>query len=63
MDKVEARAFIKYFCKKGMSPKIIYDDFIKILGDEPLPYSMVKKSAAEFRRGRKSMEGIMILAP
>ena len=37
-----------------MSPQKIYDDFIEILGDES-PYSMVKKWAAEFRRGRESM--------
>ena len=28
----------KYFCKKGMSPKEIHDNFIKTLGDES-PYS------------------------
>ena len=34
MDKVEARAVIKYFCKKGMSPKEIHNNFIKTLGNE-----------------------------
>ena len=34
MDKVEVRAVIKYFCKKGMSPKEIHDKFIKTLGNE-----------------------------
>ena len=55
MDKVEVRAVIKHFCKKGMSPKKIHDDFIKTFGDES-PYSMMKKWAPEFRRGRQSVE-------
>ena len=52
----EVRTIIKYFCKKGMSPKEIHDDFIKTIGDEFPSYSTVKKWAAEFRRGIKSME-------
>ena len=53
MDKVKVSAVIKYFCEKSMSPKVIHD-FIKTLGDESPSYSM--ESAAEFRRGRESME-------
>ena len=49
MDKVEVRAVIKYFCKKGMSPKETHDDFTETLGDESPSSSMVKKWAAEFR--------------
>ena len=56
MDKVEVRAVIKYFCKQGMYPKEIRDNFIKSLGDESPSYSMVKKWAAECRRGRENME-------
>ena len=41
---------------KGMSPKDIHYDFIKTLGDEPPSYSKVNKWAAEFRRGRESLE-------
>ena len=55
MDKLEDRAVIKYFCKKGVSPeKIRY--FIKTLGDESHSYSTVKKWAAEFRTWRESKE-------
>ena len=39
-----------------MSLKEIHDDFIKSLGDESFFYSMVKKCAAEFRRGRESVK-------
>ena len=55
MDKAEVTAVINYFCKKGMSLKGIHD-FIKTLLDESPPYSTVKKWAADFRRGRESME-------
>ena len=41
---------MRFFCKKGISPKEIHYDFIKTLGDESPSYSMVKKWAAEFRR-------------
>ena len=56
MNKLEDRAVIKYFCKKGMSPKEINDDFIKTLGDEFSSYSTVKIWAAEFRWGTESVE-------
>jgi hypothetical protein len=42
MKKVEIRAVIKYLCKKGMSPKEIYEDFIDTLGKESPSYSTVK---------------------
>ena len=32
MVKLEIRAVIKYFCKKGMPLKEIYEDFMKPLG-------------------------------
>ena len=54
MDKFVA--VIKYFCKKGMSPKEIHDDFIKTLRNKPPSYSTVKKWATEFSRGRESVE-------
>ena len=38
-----------------MSPNEIHDDFIKTLGDESPSYSMVKKWAAGFTRGREGV--------
>ena len=38
-----------------MPPKEIHEDFMKTLGMES-PYSTVKKWAAEFNRGRESVE-------
>ena len=61
METVEVRAVIKYFCKKGMSPKEIHEDFMETLRKESPPYSTVKKWAAEFWRGRerlKMMKGL-----
>ena len=49
MEKVEVRAVLMYFCKKGISLNEIHEDFIKTL--ESPSYSMVKKWAAEFKRG------------
>ena len=40
MEKLEIRAVIKYFCKKGMHPKEIHEDFMEILG-RGFPYNTV----------------------
>ena len=50
------RAVIRYLCKKGMTPKGIYEDFMKTLENESPSYSTVKKWDAEFKRGRESIE-------
>ena len=56
MDKTEARAVIKYLQKKGMTPKEIHEDMVKTLDDDSPSYSTIKKWAAEFKRGRESIE-------
>ena len=32
MEKLEIRAVIKYFCKKGMPPREIHEEFMEPLG-------------------------------
>ena len=56
MEKLELRAVIKYFCTKGMPPKEIHEDFMETLRKESTSYSTVNKWAAEFKRGRQSIE-------
>ena len=55
MEKLEIRAVIKYFCEKGMPPNEIHEYFMDTFGKES-PFSTVKKWAAEFKRGRESIE-------
>ena len=56
MDKVGLRAVIRYLGLKNMSPKDIHEDMVTTLGIDAPSYSMVKKWAAEFKRGRESLE-------
>ncbi|UYV79337.1 hypothetical protein LAZ67_17002197 [Cordylochernes scorpioides] len=43
METNEIRAVIKYLCKKGMSPKEIYEDMVDTLREDAPSYSTVKK--------------------
>ena len=56
MDKIEYRAVIKFFVKEGLTPNEIYSKFIKVYGDSSPSYSTIKKWAAQFKRGRTSLE-------
>ena len=56
MKKFEISAVIEYFCKKGIPPKVINQDFMETLGKESPSYRAVIKWAAEFKRGRESVE-------
>ena len=42
MEKLEIRAVIKYFCKKGKPPMEIHEDFMETLWKESPSYSTVK---------------------
>jgi len=56
MDKIEYRVVIKFFVKEGLTPNEIHPKFINVYGDSSPLYSTIKKRAAEFKRGRTSLE-------
>jgi transposase len=56
MDKIEYCAVIKFFVKEGLTPNEIHSKFIKVYGDSSTSFSTIKKWAAEFKRGRTSLE-------
>jgi len=47
---------IKLFVKQGLTPNEIHSKFIKVCGDSSPSFSRIKKWAAEFKRGRTSLE-------
>jgi transposase len=55
MDKTECRAVIKFFVK-GLTPNEIHSKFIKVYVDSSPSFSTIKKWAAEFKRGRTSLQ-------
>jgi len=56
MDKIEYRAVIKFFEKEGLKQNEIHSKFIKVYGDSSPSFSTITKWAAEFKRGRTSLE-------
>ena len=56
MDKIKYRAVIKFFVKEGLTPNEIHSKFIKVYGVCSTSFSTIKKWAAEFKRGRTSLE-------
>jgi transposase len=56
MDKIEHRVVKKFFVKESLTPNEIYSKFIKDYGDSSPSFSTIKKWAAEFKRGRISLE-------
>ena len=56
MDKIEYRAVIKFFVKEGLTPNEIHLKFIKVYGGSSPSFSIIKKWAAEFKRGRTGLE-------
>ncbi|UYV61968.1 hypothetical protein LAZ67_1007216 [Cordylochernes scorpioides] len=56
LETNEIRAIIKYFCKKEMWPKEIYENMVDTLREDAPSYSTVKKWVAAFKLGRISTE-------
>jgi transposase len=56
MGKIEYRAVIKFFLKEGLTPNVIHSKFIKVYEDCSPSFSTIKKWAAEFKRGRTSLQ-------
>jgi len=56
MDKIEYLAVIKFLVKEGLTPNEICLKFINVYGDFSPSFSTIKKWAAEFKRGRTSLE-------
>jgi transposase len=56
MYKIEYRVVIKLFVKEGLTANAIYSKFIKVYVDSSASFSTIKKWAAEFKRGRTSLE-------
>ena len=57
MDKIEYRAVTKLFVKESLSPNKIHLKFIKVYGGPSPSFWIIKEWAAEFKRGRISLEG------
>ncbi|GBP80870.1 Putative uncharacterized protein FLJ37770 [Eumeta japonica] len=55
-SNIEHRAVIKYFVKKGKTPKEIFEDMVSVLQESAPSYTMVKKWARLFQQGRESCE-------
>ncbi|XP_046545536.1 protein GVQW3-like [Haliotis rubra] len=56
MDKIGNRAVIKYLHMKGLTPTAIHADMVSTLGEDAPSFATVKRWAAEFRRGKESLQ-------
>uniref|UniRef100_UPI0035902B54 histone-lysine N-methyltransferase SETMAR-like isoform X2 n=1 Tax=Myxine glutinosa TaxID=7769 RepID=UPI0035902B54 len=56
LTKIKHRAVIKFLCKEGASYKEIHKRMVAVYGTTAPSYSTVAKWAAEFKRGRVSLE-------
>ncbi|GBP71549.1 Putative uncharacterized protein FLJ37770 [Eumeta japonica] len=56
LSNIEHRAVIKYFVKKGKTPKEIFEDMVSVLQESAPSYTMVKKWTRLFKQGRESCE-------
>ena len=56
MENISNRAAIRYLGLKGLTPNEVHEDMVATLGEDAPSYTIVKKWAAEFKRGRESLE-------
>jgi histone-lysine N-methyltransferase SETMAR len=56
IDKIEYRAVTKFSVKEGLTPNKIHSKYMKVYGNSSLSFTTIKKWAAEFKRGRTSLE-------
>lgn len=56
MDKIEQRAVIKFFVKKGLKAMEIHTEMVNVLGESAPSKTMVCKWASLFKSGRTSLE-------
>jgi [histone H3]-lysine36 N-dimethyltransferase SETMAR len=55
-ENFEHRSVIKFLTKEGIGPKDIHQRMVNVYGDHAPSKTTVKKWAAEFKRGRESIE-------
>ena len=56
MEKIEHRAVIKFFVKKGLKAMEIHTEMVNVLGESAPSKTMVCKWASLFKSGRTSLE-------
>ncbi|GBP90702.1 hypothetical protein EVAR_67011_1 [Eumeta japonica] len=50
LSNIEHRAVIKYFVKKGKTPKEIFEDMVSVLQESAPSYTMIKKWTRYFKK-------------
>ncbi|GBP26366.1 hypothetical protein EVAR_95539_1 [Eumeta japonica] len=60
LSNIEHRAVIKYFVKKGKTPKEIFEDMVSVLQESAPSYTMVINGLAYFNKDERAVK--MILA-
>ncbi|GBP81308.1 Mariner Mos1 transposase [Eumeta japonica] len=59
LGNIEHRAVIKYFVKKGKTPKEIFEDMVSVLQESAPSYTMVKNGLAYFNKDDRAVKMIL----